>query len=249
MLAEHLSQAHDAASRRAEKIDEQVAWIHKKVLNAQATRILDLGCGPGLYTSRLARWGHQCAGIDYSPAAIEYAAEKATREGLTCEYRRGDIRQVDYGSGHGLVMLLFGEFNVFRPADARAVLSRANEALADGGLLLLEPHTLAAVRQIGVQPRSWDTLESGLFSDRAHVLLQENHWDPTVSAATKRFYVVDAVTGEVTRHAVSYQAYTDEAYRALLVGHGFRDVELLPSITGKQDDSQAGLMAILARKS
>lgn len=36
------------------------------------TRILDLGCGPGLYTSRLARLGHCCVGIDFSEYAGLY---------------------------------------------------------------------------------------------------------------------------------------------------------------------------------
>ena len=55
MLREHLSQEHDAASRRFEKIDAHVDWIHHELLSGRATRILDLGCGPGLYASRLAR--------------------------------------------------------------------------------------------------------------------------------------------------------------------------------------------------
>ena len=70
MLKEHLSQDHDAASRRFEKIDRHVNWIHHKVLSGRPTKILDLGCGPGLYASRLAKMGHECIGIDYSPASI-----------------------------------------------------------------------------------------------------------------------------------------------------------------------------------
>ena len=70
MLDEHLSQAHDAASRRFEIIDKHVDWIHTHVLKGNPTRILDLGCGPGLYTNRLARLGHHCVGIDFSPASI-----------------------------------------------------------------------------------------------------------------------------------------------------------------------------------
>ena len=73
MLREHLSQEHDAASRRFEIIDKHVSWIHNHILNGNPTRILDLGCGPGLYTNRLARLGHQCVGIDFSPASIAYA--------------------------------------------------------------------------------------------------------------------------------------------------------------------------------
>ena len=57
MLNEHLSQAHDAASRRFAIIDQHVDWIHNKLLAGQSTKILDLCCGPGFYTSRLAKLG------------------------------------------------------------------------------------------------------------------------------------------------------------------------------------------------
>ena len=60
MLKEHLSQDHDAASRRFEKIDAHVDWIHRELLSGQPARIPDLCCGPGLYTSRLAKLGHEC---------------------------------------------------------------------------------------------------------------------------------------------------------------------------------------------
>lgn len=70
MLAEHLSQDHDLASRRSEWIDKQVAWIHEHLLGATPSRILDLGCGPGFYSHRLATLGHDCRGIDFGPASI-----------------------------------------------------------------------------------------------------------------------------------------------------------------------------------
>ena len=71
MLREHLTQSHDLASRRREKIDAHVEWIHREVLAGSPARILDLACGPGLYASRLARLGHRCVGIDFSPASID----------------------------------------------------------------------------------------------------------------------------------------------------------------------------------
>ncbi len=83
MLNEHLSQAHDAASRRFEIIDQQVEWIHHQVLKGKPGRVLDLGCGPGLYTSRLAKLGHACTGIDFSPASIAYARQQAGVRGST----------------------------------------------------------------------------------------------------------------------------------------------------------------------
>ncbi|MBI3958207.1 MAG: class I SAM-dependent methyltransferase [Chloroflexi bacterium] len=248
MLAEHLSQRHDAASRRNDLLDAQVQWIHQQVLGGQPTRILDLGCGPGLYTSRLARLGHTCAGIDFSPASIAYARESASREGLHCTYELADIRHAEYGSGFGLVMLLFGEFNVFRREDARQIVRKAYAALHTGGRLLLEPHTLEAVAKIGAEPSHWFTQQNGLFSAQSHLLLTEAHWDEVRRIAIERYYVVDAGTGAVTRHAASMQGYTPEAYAQLLVECGFDSVEFHPSISGATDERQQALCGISARR-
>jgi len=248
MLKEHLSQAHDAASRRAEKIEEQVEWIQNQILLGRPTKILDLACGPGLYASRLARRGHTCFGIDYSPASVAYAADYADKEKLNCTYLRQDIRQAEYGAGFGLAMLIYGELNVFRPADAKSILNKACRALANDGVLLLEPHTFEIVRKLGEQPTTWYSAESGLFSDRPHLCLKESFWDPASGVASIRYFIVDASTGEVTRYAQSLQAYTDEQYHSLLTDCGFDDMEFFPSLIGVQDSTQNQLMAIVARK-
>jgi len=246
MLAEHLSQAHDAASRRFEKIDEHVRWIHGELLSGRATRVLDLGCGPGLYTSRLARLGHECVGIDFAPAPIRHAAEAATRDGLPCTYHLGDLRTADYGAGFGLAMLVFGEFCVFRPSDAEGILAKAFDALAPGGLLLLEPHTCAAVRRMGERGASWQAKPRGLFSDRPHLFLAESFWGEATQTATSRCYVIDAAGGEVSRSVSTVQAYREEQYRAMLTGRGFESVRFFPSLTGVEDPSQQDYFALVA---
>lgn len=139
MLAEHLTQKHNHASRRFETIDRQVRWIHAELLGGTPTRILELTCGPGLYTNRLAKIGHKCVGIDYAPEPIRHAKETARDAGLACTYRFEDVRTADYGDGYGMVMMISGQFNVFRRNDARAVLGKAFSALLPDGLLLLEP--------------------------------------------------------------------------------------------------------------
>lgn len=248
MLAEHLSQAHDHASRRSVRIDQQVAWIHRQVLGERPARVLDLGCGPGLYAQRLARLGHTLTGIDFSPASIAYAREKAQSEDLNITYLEGDIRAVEYGPGYDLVMLIFGEFNTFKPADADVLLDKSRQALAPGGRLLLEPHTFDAIRRTGEAPPYWYSSPGGLFSDRPHLLLGENDWDAAILAATERYYLIDAATGQVTRHASSMQAYDQDAYRRLLENRGFSAVTFYPSLTGQVDETSADLIAIVAQR-
>ena len=248
MLREHLTQSHDLASRRSEKIDAHADWIHREVLDGISAKILDLGCGPGFYSSRLARLGHRCVGIDFSPASIEYARERAVEEALACEYVHADIRSVEYGSGYGLAMLIFGEFNVFKHADAGRVLKKAHDALDSGGVLLLEAHTNEAILEFGARPASWYSTESGLFSDSPHLCLQENFWDAYAGVVTRRYFIIDSSTGGVTRYAQSLKAYTDEQYGDMLERAGFADVRFLPSLMGREDASQSNLLVITARK-
>jgi SAM-dependent methyltransferase len=248
MLAEHLSQEHDLASRRTEIINRQVQWIHHDLLDGRATRILDLACGPGLYSHRLARLGHDCVGIDYSPASIGYAADQAQRGQLRCRYVLDDIRRAEYGGGLGLVMLIYGEFNVFCRDDARSILDKARAALAPGGVILLEPHPFAEVERQGRRGRSWHSAESGLFAERPHVWLQENFWDAATHTSTFRYYVIDAATAQVTRYASSFQAYTDQEYCSLLNETGFDGVQLLPGLGDEQSEGEGELIAIVARR-
>ena len=246
MLKEHLSQSHDAASRRFTIIDQHVSWIHNHLLAGQPTRILDLCCGPGLYTSRLARLGHTCYGLDYSPASIEYAISSASQEQLNCTYTCQDIRQGEFEGGVGLVMMLYGEFNVFRPAHADLILGKVWQALEPGGMLLLEPHPFEVVKRLGEAPASWYSSKSGLFSESPHLVLHENFWDERTSTATMRYYVVDGGSGEVIPYAQSMQAYQDEEYRSLLGTKGFGEIRILPGLLDEASPQE--LMAIMARK-
>lgn len=234
MLKEHLSQEHDLASRRAETIDAHVAWIHSAVLGGKPSRILDLGCGPGLYSARLARKGHSVVGIDYAPAAVAYAREQT--QGLDCRFTQADIREADYGSGYDLAMQIFGEINVFKPADARLILNKARTALKDGGVLLLEAAYYDLAVAVGKEPSTWFTSKAGLFSARPHLGLEEHFWDAERGAATTRYFIVDAETGEVIRYAQSMQAYREEDYRVLFAECGF-ELEVVPGLAMKPGDT------------
>ena len=249
MLKEHLSQDHDAASRRSEIIDAHVRWIDQDLLGGKPSRILDLGCGPGLYMRRLAKLGHSCVGIDYGPASLAFARETATREGLDCTFHLGDIREEDYGNGFDLVMQIYGELNVFRPADAGLILGKAYAALKEKGLLLMEVEDYASVRNGGQAGPSWYSSASGLFSTEPHFVLEECLWDEPAQVRIVRMVVIDAKSGAVTLYSLSGQAYTDEDYTRLFEQHGFDQVQFLPTMGADMSLPRGIFFPILACKS
>lgn len=248
MLAEHLTQDHDLASRRTETIDQHVSWIHHRLLGAEPSRVLDLCCGPGLYCHRLAALGHTCVGIDFGPASIEYATATAGAAGLACTFAESDVRQATYGKGFDLATLIYGELNVFRRKDAQGIIQRAAEALEPGGWIVLEPQTPDVIRSTGEAGSSWSAHRRGLFSDRPHLSLVENAWDDDLRVATTRFFIVDAATGEVTRHAMSVQAYEPSEIVELLEDVGIGGVQLTQAPGDGDLPVQEGLMWLVGRK-
>jgi len=223
MLAEHLAQDHDLASRRADWIDRQVAWIHDDLLSRQPAHILDLGCGPGLYTARLTALGHCCRGVDFGPASIEYAQQHNPTPSR-CEFVLGDVRRAEFGGPHDLAMFLFGELNVFSPTEALEILRKARASLAPEARLIVEAQTPQAVEHVGRSEPVEQQHESGLFSDRPHRCRTESRWLPEEMVAVQTFSVTEAADGRTRVYRSTTKAWADEDLIGLLEAAGFHEV-------------------------
>jgi SAM-dependent methyltransferase len=248
MLDVHLSQEHDLASRKSATIDEHVDWIFYTVLDGRPTRLLDLGCGPGLYAHRLAARGCECVGMDFSPASIRHAREVTAEDGLACRFIHADLRDETFGDGFDLVMMIFGQFNVFPRDRGMEIMTKAHAALEPGGLLLLELQAAEQIQQGGEAGPSWYSAASGLFSNKPHLVLQENFWDEEVAASTTRFMVIDASTGAVNSYALSNEAYTEAELDDALRTAGFGEVQRFPSLSGKAVSGKVDLPVVVARR-
>ncbi len=246
MLKEHLTQEHDLASRTTATIDQHVDWIHNEILQGKPSRLLDLGCGPGLYSSRLTALSHTCHGIDFSPASIDYARQNRS-DSDRCEFALGDIRTAEYGDDYDLAMIVYGEFNAFPPTEAAAILKKAHAALRPGGQLLLEAHTYDAIKSVGTGGNTWYQAETGLFSEQPHICLMTDSWYVLEATAHTRFTIIHAESGEVTVHDNTLRAYSPDEYHALLQEAGFSEVTSPPP-WGKPAKADDPLMLLRAAK-
>ena len=154
MLDEHLNPDHDLASRRPAIVDAQVEWL-ESLLPLERGQVLDLGCGPGLHTQRLAAKGHSCVGIDFSPASIDYAREQATKLRLSCDYRLENVLEAELPTDRQLIYMLFGEMNTFQVPEIDGLLRRAKASLSSGGAFAAEFSTPESIRAAGEAPERW----------------------------------------------------------------------------------------------
>lgn len=246
MLENHLSQEHDWASRKLSVIERQVDWIARQL--PAGAQILDLGCGPGFYTQRLAQRGFHCTGVDFSPASVQWAREQAKSAGLKIDYHEQDVRQYLPDTTYDFIMMTFGELNVFCVEDARALLQQCAQWLKPGGKLLLEVHTFEEVKRQGMATAEWQRCPQGLFLAEPHLLLSENSWNEEMQTSTTTFWAIKS-DGSVTRFASQTRAWHDEDYQECLQQSGFHCALRIADGEWPVSDTFAGkLFALIASR-
>ena len=127
--------ADDLSSERS---DAEVAALVKQLELDTPMKILDLACGFGRHTNRLAALGHQVTGVDLMPGFLNLARQEAVEMGVQVDYRQGDMRQVSFVEEFDRVVLLFTSFGYFEDAENEVVISNMAQALKPGGRLLLD---------------------------------------------------------------------------------------------------------------
>ncbi|WP_068163143.1 class I SAM-dependent methyltransferase [Rhodococcus phenolicus] len=107
-------------------------------------RALDVGCGSGELSIRLARRGWDVTGIDNVPAAIETATAAAAAAGVAVRFVEGDVTAMAdvVGAGYGL-LVDFGCFHGLTGAERAAYRRQVDRvSLPDATLMMFafEPH-------------------------------------------------------------------------------------------------------------
>jgi SAM-dependent methyltransferase len=101
-------------------------------------RVLDLACGHGRLSNRLAARGADVVGLDLTPLFLDRARQEAEALHLDVEYVQGDMRDLQWSGEFDLVVNWFTAFGYFGDETDRAILRGIHDALRPRGRLLLE---------------------------------------------------------------------------------------------------------------
>jgi SAM-dependent methyltransferase len=101
--------------------------------------VLDVGCGVGRWSRRLAARGAHVTGVDLSPTMIAEARRRAAADGLAdrCRFEAQDLSELDAGAKYDLVIGVTVLQHILDPAALAAAVSRMTAHLAHGGRMVL----------------------------------------------------------------------------------------------------------------
>ena len=168
MLAYHLDQETHLASRPTAIIDEIANWLDEE-LGLEGKRVCDLGCGPGLYATRLARRGAVVTGVDFSRVAIDHAKSEAAATGPIIEYLVADYLTDELPTGFDVITLIYFDYCALSPVDRLALLRRIHSMLNPGGKLVMDVVAESAFKDAGEQFIIERQLMGGFWSDSDYV--------------------------------------------------------------------------------
>lgn len=245
MLAYHLNETVDAASRNHSFLDRSADWIVSHFgLGAGAT-VADFGCGPGLYAQRLARAGLNVTGIDFSANSLRYARETAADEGLDIDYVEVDYLGFETDRRFDLVMMIMCDFCALSPDQRASLLRKFRSMLADGGAVLLDVYS----------PQMFDAREE---SATYAVNLLDGFWSPDEYFGFLNTFKYDEervlldkytiVERDRTRRVFNWlQCFTPSELEREFADCGLQVVERWGDVAGGVYDPDASEFAIVAR--
>ena len=218
ILKDHLDPQSDGASRKQESVLKIVDFIlqHTK----PQSHLLDLGCGPGLYTSLLADKDYMVTGIDFNKASIEYAIGK--REEIN--YILGDyINNYPMGK-YDAITMIYCDMGTHPDSDRDRLLDNIYFSLTDGGILIFDVFSEGIIddRQ---ESRDWKYAPCGGFWNESEYLLlsQTFHYPENKVFA----YQYNLILEDTAKHFIIWERYySEEEITSILKKVGFRKITL-----------------------
>lgn len=118
------------------------------VLRSERNLVLELGCGTGNLTQRMAARGFDMIGVDNSQEMLSVAMEKRTH-GASPLYLLQDMRELELYSTVGTVLCVCDSINyLLSEEDVSEVFRRVNNYLFPGGIFIFDFNTVYKYEQV-----------------------------------------------------------------------------------------------------
>jgi SAM-dependent methyltransferase len=244
MLKYHLNESIDVSSRNKNFIERSVEWIVSHFQVGSNTAIADFGCGPGLYTNRLAERGASVTGIDFSDNSLKYAQQVAADKELRANYVLANYLDFETTKRFDLIIMIMCDFCVLSPEQRTKLLSKFSSLLKPGGSVLLDVHSLNYFNQREESATYELNQLNGFWSPENYYCFVNTFKYEKEKVLLDKYSIIEA-----SRQSVVYnwfQCYDKDTLRREFEENGFKVEALYSDVAGKAITSDSTEIAIVA---
>lgn len=246
MLCYHLNGEIDVSSRKVAFIERSVEWIVSYFNVRAGTKIADFGCGPGLYTARLAKRDADVTGIDFSKNSIQHAQEFADREGLNIQYINQNYLELETDGRFNLILMIMCDFCALSSVQRKKMLKKFFESLEPDGSVLLDVYSLTAYDQREDAAKYEANLLDGFWSPNKYYGFLNTFKYEKEKVVLDKYTLIEKARTRTVYNWLQY--FSPEALEREFAECGFRIVGLFSDVAGKPFESESSEFAVVAKK-
>ena len=246
MLEYHLNESIDVSSRNKSFIECSVEWIVSHFGVDKNTEIADFGCGPGLYTTRLAERGAIVTGIDFSENSLKYAKQVAAQKGLKINYVLTNYLDFDTTNSFDLITMIMCDFCALSPAQRKKMLSKFHSLLKPGGTVLLDVYSLNSFNE-KVELATYELNQlNGFWSPEDYYCFVNTFKYEKEKVILDKYTIIEESRKRVVYNWLQY--FSKDSLRKEFEENGFKVEELYSDVAGKTFTPESAEIAIIAKK-
>lgn len=244
MLRYHLDESVDLASRNHAFIDRSVEWIVSHFNLDENSAVIDIGCGPGLYTTRFAERGINVTGVDFSKRSIDYARKTALAKKLSIEYINQDYLVLATERKFDLITMIFCDFCPLSQAQRQHLLGIFKNLLKEDGRILLDvfSHEFLVKKEDCLKLEFFDN--NGFWSPETHYVIQNSIKYDSDKLSLDKYTITDKMRFREIYNWL--QCYSPESIAGEFAVAGLRIVEKFANVAGDPFDKALTEFAIAA---
>ena len=245
MLAAHLDPGWDAASRNHKFIDRSAEWIANTAPPVKYPQLLDLGCGPGLYTERFYQKGYQVMGIDYSRRSLAYAEKSTAEKNYKISYRYQNYLELSAKEEFDIITLIYCDYCVLSGTDRKELVKRICRALRPGGIFIVDAATPKEYEN-REEKKDWYCSNSDFWCEEPHLCLNAFYRYEESSTILKQTVIVTEAA--VKNYYLWDHSLTREALDKELSAGGFSQIDYYGDVAGAEYRPEGKVICAVAVK-
>ncbi|PCK20771.1 SAM-dependent methyltransferase [Bacillus pumilus] len=223
--------------------DEWVQWIQQYI--GPNAKIIDVGCGTGEISLRLAQNGHVVTGIDLSEEMLAFAQQKAQAHKQSIQFLHQDMRELTgFDQAFQAAVICCDSLNYLKNEnDVKKTFKNMFQFLEADGVLLFDVHTPYKMEKVFPGSTYADQDEEISY------IWQSDQGDDLYSVIHDlSFFVKDGDVYQRYNETHEQRTFTFETYAAFLESVGFEKIEVTADFTNEAPHEFAERYFISAKK-